>query len=125
MATLKDGAKALERLRRSLEPATGLTGAYAEAVLQEAQRRAGGRPTPQAPMVANAMGIQGDSITVLSGGTPEAVSGGSEWGSNIYRQFGPRNNGGYWLMPATESQPALAAGDAYLDLLAEKAARGF
>lgn len=125
MPNLSDGARAIERLRRSLQPPTGLTGAYAEVVLHEAQRKAAGRPTPQAPMAAQAMGIRGDSITVLTGGTPAAVSGGSEWGSDIYPQFGPRNEGGYWLIPSSDSPMALAAGDAYLDLITERAVRGF
>lgn len=125
MATLKDGSRAIDRLIGSLQRPDGLLGAYAEGVLREAQNRASSRPTPQAPMAAAAMGIEGSSIAVLSGGTPAAVSGGSEWGSDRYRQFGPRNNGGYWLMPVTESEPALSAGDSYLDQMVDIAVRGF
>jgi hypothetical protein len=121
--TLKEGQKDLRQLQDKLEDTDALAHAYAEAVLKEAVSRAHGRPTPQAPMAADAMGVQGTEITVLTGGTPEAVSAGSEWGSSIYTQFGPRNDGGYWLMPATESAPALAAGDAYLEQITEEAIR--
>lgn len=124
MADLKDGAKAIQRLSESLERSGDLAGAFAKAILSEAQQRAQSKPTPQSRMAADAMGVQGSEIRVLSEGTPAGeVSGGSEWGSNIYRQFGPRNEGGYWLHPAAESQEVLDAGDRYLDQLAEQAAR--
>lgn len=125
MADLKDGSKALNRIAEALRPPTGLTEAYARAVLDQAVQNAASRPTPQAPMASQAMGIRGDSIEVLSGGTPAEVSGGSEWGSNTFRQFGPRNDRGWWLMPASESPEANAAGDRYLEQMTEKAVRGF
>ena len=121
--TLKQGQRDLEQLRDELEDTDAIARAYAEGVLAEAVSRAQGRPTPQAPMAADAMGIQGNTLTVLAGGAPEAVSAGSEWGSNIYPQFGPRNESGWWLMPATESPEAQAAGDRYLEQITEKAIR--
>jgi len=121
MADLKDGARAIRRLEDALDPPTGLSEAYAKAVLREALGRAAGRPTPQAPMAAEAMGVQGHTIQPLTGGPPAEVSGGSEWGSNIYSQFGPRNEQGYWLFPSAESPEAEAAGDAYLELMIQKA----
>jgi hypothetical protein len=117
----KEGAKDLHQIADALGDTQPLAKAYAEAVLKEAVSRAQGRPTPQAPMAAAAMGVQGEHITVLTGGAPEAVSAGSEWGSDIYPQFGPRNDGGYWLMPSTESQSAKEAGDAYLEELMDDA----
>jgi hypothetical protein len=121
--SLKQGQRDLEQLQDELEDTDAIARAYAEGVLAEAVRRAQGRPTPQAPMAADAMGIQGNTITVLTGGAPEAVSAGSEWGSTLYPQFGPRNDGGYWLMPATESAEAVAAGDRYLEQITERAVR--
>jgi hypothetical protein len=119
--TAAQGAKDLREIADALEDEEPLVRAYGEAVLREAISRAHGRPTPQAPMAADAMGITGDHITVLTGGTPEAVSGGSEWGSDLYPQFGPRNQSGWWLMPAAESEAARQAGDAYLeDLMDDK-----
>jgi hypothetical protein len=121
--SLKEGQRDLEQIEDGLEDTEPLAHAYAEAVLREAVSRASGRPTPQAPMAANAMGIQGTHLTVLTGGDPAAVSAGSEWGSDIYPQFGPRNDSGYWLMPSTESEAAKEAGDRYLEQLLEDAVR--
>lgn len=123
--SLKEGQRDLKQIQDALKDTEALAKAYAEAVLDEAVSRASGRPTPQAPMASEAMGIQGTHITVLTGGDVEAVSAGSEWGSNLYPQFGPRNDGGYWLMPATESEAAHAAGDAYLEQIMDQAIRGF
>lgn len=125
MATPSQAARALRDIAEALEPPTGLAEAYARAMLEEGVRRAAGKPTPQSRMAAEAMGVQGSSITVLTGGPPAEVSAGSEWGSDIYPQFGPRNESGYWLMPAGESETVKAAGDAYLDLLLEREVRGF
>lgn len=123
--TLARGRRILDEIFDTLEDGDGLVDAYGKAVLLEAVARAYTRPTPQAPMAADAMGIQGQHLTVLSGGDAEAVSAGSEWGSDLYPQFGPRNDGGYWLMPATESSNALSAGDRYLEELMNKTIRGF
>lgn len=125
MADLQDGAKAIRRLEDALRRSDGLPEAYAEAVLREAQSRARGRPTPQARMAAEAMVVSGPEIVSSTGGAPAEVAGGSEWGSSIYTQFAPRNEGGYWLMPATESRPALEAGDRYLERMVEESIRGF
>lgn len=124
MADLKDGAKAIQRLSESLERSGDLAEAFAKAILSEAQQRAQSKPTPQSRMAADAMGVRGDSVVVLSEGTPAAeVSGGSEWGSNIYTQFGPRNERGWWLFPSAESPEVLATGDRYLEQIAERAVR--
>jgi hypothetical protein len=32
---------------------------------------------------------------------------GAEFGSDTHRQFGPRNESGYWLHPAAEQNPAV------------------
>lgn len=115
MANARQGADTLRRIADRLEASDGLAEAFADGVLRIAVQNAAGRPTPQAPMAAAAMGVRGSTITVLSGGVPLEVSAGSEWGSNIYRQFGPRNESGWWLFPAAESSQAQQAGDAYLE----------
>lgn len=123
MADLDDGARAIRRLRDELERNEGLPEAYAEAILQEATQRAQSKPTPQSRMAAAALVRQGSELIVLADGPPGEVSGGSEWGSNIYRQFGPRNDGGYWLFPSADSPVVEAAGDRYLDLMVERVVR--
>lgn len=123
MADLDDGARAIRKLRDELERSEALAEAYAEATLREAVSRAQSKPTPQARMAAAELVRQGSELIVLADGPPGEVSGGSEWGSNIYRQFGPRNDGGYWLMPAAESPEVLVAGDRYLDLMVERVVR--
>ena len=124
MATPSQAARALRDIAQALERPDGLEEAYAEAMLREGQRRAAGKPTPQSRMAADAMVVQGSTITVLTGGPPAEVSAGSEWGSDIYMQFGPRNESGWWLMPAGESEAVKAAGDAYLEAMMQREVRG-
>lgn len=124
----EEGKRRLSRLARDLElRKEALAAAYARALLDQAQGVARGKPTPQSRMAAEAMGVRGSTITVLTGGAPADVSGGSEWGSNIYRQFGPRNEGGYWLHPSADNpNPAtVAAGEHWMDDQVEGAVRGF
>lgn len=121
----QQGSRALRRVAEALEELPGLPEAYAEAMLSQAVQTAAGKPTPQARMASVAMGVQGSSITVLTGGPPAEVSAGSEWGSDIYPQFGPRRESGYWLLPAAESAPVLQAGDRFLETIMDRAIRGF
>jgi hypothetical protein len=123
--TASQAAKDLNQIADGLMDTDAIAKVYGEAVLREAVSRAQSRPTPQAPMAAEAMGMRGTEITVLTGGTPEAVSGGSEWGSDLYPQFGPRNQSGWWLMPSTESESAKQAGEAYLEDLMDDAVGRF
>jgi hypothetical protein len=123
--TASQAAKDLNQIADGLRDTDAIAKVYGEAVLREAVSRAQSRPTPQAPMAAEAMGMRGTEITVLTGGTPEAVSGGSEWGSDLYPQFGPRNQSGWWLMPSTESESAKQAGEAYLEDLMDDAVGRF
>ena len=87
----------------------------AQAVLTKARRNARGRPTPQARMVARGCWSSpwhGHRLRLAAGvrrQAPRAVklgflSFGAEFGSSRYRQFGPRNEGGYWLHPAAEDE---------------------
>lgn len=124
--SLEEGRRRLKRLSARLEGnKEQLASTFAKAMLEQAKQTARSRPTPQAPMVAEAMGIRGSAITVLTGGTPQAVSGGSEWGSSIFRQFGPRNEGGYWLHPAADAPSTISAGERWIDEQVAGAVRGF
>ena len=73
--TPREASKVINRLVESLEASEGLSEAYARALLVQAQRAAGLRPTPQAPMAAAAMGVQEGTILPLIGGDPAAVAG--------------------------------------------------
>jgi acetylornithine deacetylase/succinyl-diaminopimelate desuccinylase-like protein len=123
--TPKEAQRVLNELQDRLEDAEGLEDAYARALLEQAQRAAGLRPTPQAPMAAEAMGVQQGTILSLTGGAPSDVAVGSEFGSTIYRQFGPRNTRGYWLFPSAENPDAatIEAGEDWIDDQVEGAIR--
>ena len=116
--TPKQAERILHDLQGKLENADELEDIYARAVLVQAQRAAGLRPTPQAPMAAESMGVQEGTILSLTGGDPSEVAEGSEFGSDIYGQFHrPHNAQGYWLLPSAENPDAatIEAGEDWLD----------
>lgn len=98
---------------------------YARAILEQAQRNAARRPTPQARGVAASLrvsryggavlGFPSTSIT-LSGVSKRAagINYGAEYGSNTHAQFAPRNERGYWLNPAADEVDD-EPGEKYLD----------
>lgn len=117
----------MDRLHDRLEDNDELRDLWAERVLEQAQGIAATRPTPQAPMAAEAMGVRNGTILSLSGGPPGAVAAGSEFGSDIYRQFQRAHSSrGYWLLPAAEdpSPATIAAGEGWLDLQVERSIHG-
>ena len=122
--TADQASRILRRIADDLERPTALEEAYARAVLDQALQNAAGRPTPQAPMAAAALGVQGNSIRSLAGGAPAEVATGSEFGSSIYRQFGPRDQRGYWLYPAAEDPSVIDVGDRMLEEIMDAAIRG-
>lgn len=121
----EQASRILRDLSGRLEASGELSEAYARGVLEQAQRKASGHPTPQARMAAQGMGIRGGTILSLSGGAPAEVAVGSEFGSTIYRQFGPRNPRGYWLLPSAENPDpsTIAAADEALGEVVEAAIR--
>lgn len=123
---LQYGATAIRRLLQELNQPEELEHQYALAILIQAQRNASARPTPQAPMAARNMQVEGSDIIPRSaGGSPAAVAFGSEFGSTVYRQFQKSPNPrGYWLYPAVESTATLAAGDEALETLLEQVING-
>lgn len=126
--SLDTAARIVNDLPEQIEASEAVTEALARAILEQARRAAGLRPTPQAPMAAAGMGIRGDTILSLSGGAPAEVAAGSEFGSGIYRQFHkPHNPRGYWLLPSGENpDPAtIQAGEEAVDQVIEAAIRGF
>jgi len=115
VATISDALGDTKKLRHD----------YALELLRQAQRNATRRPTPQARMTASVMRVPRDKGAVLgfpgtrvtSFGVSKPMGGfsfGSEFGSDTHRQFGPRNEGGYWLTPSLE-QVDDTAGERFLD----------
>lgn len=114
--SLEEGQRRLRRLGDRLESNKDqLASTFARALLDEARQVARGHPTPQSRMAAEAMGVRGSTLTVLTGGPPAEVSAGSEYGSTIYRQFGPRNEGGYWLHPSADAPATITVGERWID----------
>lgn len=122
-----EAKRILSKLEDELDDSPQVAHAWAEAVLRQAQGIAATKPTPQARMAADEFGVREGTILSLSGGDPGEVAAGSEFGSGIYTQFGPRNTRGYWLMPAANNPDpsTIAAGEEALDEVIEAAVRGF
>ena len=118
MPDLIDGVRALATLKRELEKTETLRQTAAKRVLEQARRNAASRPTPQARMVASGMMARNGTVIgfgsrrVFSSGSDGPVklghlAYGSEFGSSTHRQFGRRNESGYWLHPAADQNPAV------------------
>lgn len=130
---LAQGVRKLEELERDLRDPRDLELGYLEELRRLAQRAASYRPTPQARMAATALVVRGDVLSTPSssvvygrGGAALAgdIAGGSEWGSGIFRQFGPRRGSrGAWLGQAMVDPALDQAGDELLEDLVEGAIR--
>ena len=68
----EEASRILNRLADRLETAGDLPDQVARGVLRQAQRAAGMRPTPQAPMVAETLAVENGHIISLSGDSPPA-----------------------------------------------------
>ena len=113
---LQYGARTIRRILRELEHPADLEHKYAQALLAQAVSNAAGRPTPQAPMAAANLVVEGSTIGPLTGGAPAEVAIGSEFGSVVYPQFQkPPNPRGYWLYPAAEDVRVVAETDKALE----------
>lgn len=122
------GQRALRRILRELNKPERLEHDYASAILEQAKRNAARRPTPQAPMAAAVMAVDGASITPHAPADSPSVEVaiGSEFGSTIWPQFhhGPAP-AGLWLYPATRDSAVLGKVDDSLEAVLRAAVRGF
>lgn len=84
---------------------------FAKAMLDAAVRNAASYPSPQSRMAASGLKlagkvIAGEASTLVSSAGRSVRLGdvlfGSEFGSMIYSQFGPRAERGQWLFPAAD-----------------------
>ena len=130
MATIRDVIGVLNRLAGHVTDTRKLREGYARDVLRQARRNAAGQPTPQARMTAEGMRQRRGAVlgfpSTRVGDDAQRMGGfsfGSEFGSNQYRQFAPRNERGYWLTPALE-QVGDGAADTWLDDVFDAALRG-
>jgi hypothetical protein len=96
------------------------------AATSDAINQAGARTSSpaQAIAVAGAFGyakgggvISLDVGAAAGRGTAGALVWGSEFGSDLYRQFGPRHSGGTWIFPTLRElpKPVVDAGDAAIE----------
>ena len=132
MATIEEGQTVLRRIADKLGDTRQLRADYAKDLLRQAQRNAVRRPTPQARMTAQGMRQRGGAVLgfpgtrVFSQGFTKPMGGfsfGSEFGSDTHRQFGPRNESGYWLNPAAD-QIDDTSGEKWLDNVLSDSLRG-
>ena len=123
----QDGARRIRELSAELADGARILDPYLDALRTQAQSTAGRHPSPQARMAASALIVRDSSLQVPSaaivsgrGGSTSAgsIAGGSEYGSSIYPQFGPRG-GSRWLGTSAEhpSSTTLQAGERALDEL--------
>jgi hypothetical protein len=111
------GRLAINKLVASLIDVRRSEQIAARRILRKAQSNAASRPTPQARMVASGMFARRGAVIgfgsrrVFGRGAEGVKLGflayGSEFGSDTHRQFGPRNESGYWLHPAAEQNPEM------------------
>jgi hypothetical protein len=132
---IRDGIRRLERLLEELVDGSAIAEPYAAALGAQAKREAARGPTPQARMAASALVVRGAELLVPASATVHSrtrgslsagrVAGGSEYGSGIYRQFGPRRSSGAWLGAAANRPDAstLEAGESALEQLVERSVR--
>jgi len=128
-------AEAARRLREFTEQLADPRTAeeFAEAMLHQALALAARRPTPQAPAASRGIHAERNRI-VGNAGEPISIGGrsvplgdilmGSEFGSDEYVQFGPRQPRGAWLFPAADDPATMAEVETdRVDVLIDEAVR--
>jgi hypothetical protein len=113
------GIRKLSGLAKDLENGSGIVAGVMPAAMDAARRYASQHPTPQSRIAASAgLVARGDTLQVSG-----PLAGGSEYGSSIYRQFGPRRGTPAWFARVTvgEDRGILAAGDKALESVMDKA----
>ena len=112
------GIRKLGGLSRDLEDGSGIVAGVKPAAMDAARRYASQHPTPQARLAATALVARGDALSVS-----HPLAGGSEYGSSLYRQFGPRRSTPAWFARVTvgEDKGVIAAGDKALESVMDRA----
>jgi hypothetical protein len=115
---LATGRRRLASLAKAIASGDELKRAVLPSALESARSNAAAHPTPQSRLAAGGLVARGDTLTVT-----HSLAGGSEYGSTIYRQFGPRRSTPAWFgKVAEESEPRgiVAAGDKALETVMDK-----
>lgn len=121
--------RSLRRIADQLRDGAAIRDAFGAQVAADVRAAGGraGRPR-QAHLVAGAIHYEAGSIVSASSwpagrGSVGDLLWGAVFGSDVYRQFGPRRSGGYWLFPqiADPSPAAIDAGDRSIDQLIAEA----
>ena len=117
MVDMATGRRRLASLARALAHGDELKRAVVPAALEQARSNAAGHPTPQSRLAATGLVARGDTLTVT-----HSLAGGSEYGSSIYRQFGPRRSTSAWFGKVAEGEPRpiVVAGDKALETVMRK-----
>lgn len=122
-------ARSIGSLTRRLADPREVADAYGQELVSQARARGLSTSSPpQAPLVAGAVQYSQGSISLASStpaghGTAGELLGGAEYGSSLFRQFGPHSSRGHWLWPTLMQPPAEAIdqADRALDDLIEDA----
>ena len=122
MVDLATGARILAAIGADFQ-GDALIEAVLPAAQAQAKRYAGAHPTPQSRIAATGLVVRGLTLEVPpSSGLAYEVAGGSEYGSTLYRQFGPRRSSPAWLGRVAEgNDPAIvSAGDKALEEIMDR-----
>lgn len=104
-------ARSIGSLVRRLADPREVADAYGRGLVEEARQRGlSSWSPPQAHLVAGAVSYDQGRISLASAaqagnGTAGELLGGAEYGSDVYRQFGPHSSRGHWLWPTLLEPP--------------------
>jgi len=104
MTTPDRAARVVARIADRLTDESDLANIYARAVLAQAVQNAAGHPTPQSRIAAATFTVRGHLIR-----SDSPLAWGSEKGSTIYRQFGPRQDSAWLMRSGDQPAPVLVA----------------
>lgn len=118
MVTPAQGSERIEKFLAQVTDPEVVGAEFARQMLETAMRSAQSASSPQAPMASTGLELAGAQIRGPAGALVSSSTGsvelgrilfGSEFGSDLYTQFGPRVERGQWLFPAADEPAVIAA----------------